>query len=137
MFGRLAGHAKVRAPRVLGAENRLNVHLLRNSFEYASKRDGAEVAKDLKPFTRPVEAAALDASRNSPANGGKREERYPVVIRFRENAWAEFVPFLRFDHQIRTIICTTNAIESINTRLRRALKTRGHFPFLQRCPDRR
>ena len=45
-----------------------------------------------------------------------------------ENAWAEFVPFLRFDQEIRKIICTTNAIESINARLRRAVNARGHFP---------
>jgi hypothetical protein len=41
---------------------------------------------------------------------------------------AEFVPFLRFDQEIRTIICTTNAIESINARIRRAVNARGHFP---------
>jgi transposase-like protein len=44
------------------------------------------------------------------------------------NAWAEFVPFLQFDQAIRTIICTTNAIESINARIRRAVNARGHFP---------
>src|SRR5208282_1509725 len=49
----------------------------------------------------------------------------------RVHACAEFVPFLRFDNEIRTIICTTNAIESINARLRRALKARGHFPTEQ------
>ena len=48
-----------------------------------------------------------------------------------ENAWAEFVPFLQFDTEIRTVICTTNAIESINARLRRAVNARGHFPTEQ------
>ena len=105
------------------------VHLLRNSFKYASKRDWAEVAKDIKPvYTAPSEAAALDALTEFSA---KWEKRYPAIIRLWENAWAEFVPFLQFDNEIRTIICTTNAIESINARLRRAVKARGHFPTEQ------
>jgi hypothetical protein len=45
-----------------------------------------------------------------------------------ENAWEEFTPFLRFDTEIRRIVCTTNAIESVNARIRRAVKARGHFP---------
>jgi putative transposase len=105
------------------------VHLLRNSFKYASKRDWAEVAKDIKPvYTAPSEAAALDALTEFSA---KWEKRYPAIIRLWENAWAEFVPFLQFDNEIRTVICTTNAIESINARLRRAVKARGHFPTEQ------
>jgi hypothetical protein len=59
---------------------------------------------------------------------GKREKRYPAIIRLWENAWAEFVPFLAFDREIRTVICATNAIESIDARLRRAVNARGHFP---------
>jgi putative transposase len=105
------------------------VHLLRNSFKYASERDWAEVAKDLKPvYTAVSETAALDAFAEFSA---KWEKRYPAVIRLWENAWAEFVPFLQFDNEIRTVICTTNAIESINARLRRAVKARGHFPTEQ------
>ena len=45
-----------------------------------------------------------------------------------ENAWEEFTPFLRFDTEIRRIVCTTNAIESVNARIRQAVKARGHFP---------
>jgi putative transposase len=105
------------------------VHLLRNSFKYASKKDWAEVAKDIKPvYTAVSEAAALDAFAEF---SGKWEKRYPAIIRLWENAWAEFVPFLRFDNEIRTVICTTNAIESINARLRRAVNARGHFPTEQ------
>ena len=44
---------------------------------------------------------------------------------------AEFVPFLRFDKEIRTVVCTTNSIESINARIRRAVNARGHFPTEQ------
>jgi putative transposase len=105
------------------------VHLLRNSFKYASKRDWSEIAKDLKPvYTAPSEAAALDSFAEFSA---KWERRYPAIIRLWENSWAEFVPFLQFDREIRTVICTTNAIESINARLRRAVRARGHFPTEQ------
>ena len=48
-----------------------------------------------------------------------------------ERAWAEFVPFLAFDTEIRRVICSTNAIESVNARIRRAVRARGHFPTEQ------
>ncbi|AEH07706.1 MULTISPECIES: IS256 family transposase [Protofrankia] len=102
------------------------VHLLRNSFRYASKKDWPALAKDLKPvYTAPTEAAALDRFTDFAATW---EKKYPAIIRLWENAWAEFVPFLRFDAEIRTVICTTNAIESLNARFRRSVKARGHFP---------
>jgi putative transposase len=102
------------------------VHLLRNSFRYASKRDWDAIAKGLRPvYTAASEAEALDRFAEF---SGKWEKRYPAIIRLWENAWAEFVPFLAFDREIRKVICTTNAIESINARLRRAVRARGHFP---------
>jgi putative transposase len=105
------------------------VHLLRNSFRYASKKDWTAIAKDLKPvYTAASEAAALDAFA---AFAQKWEKRYPAIIKLWENAWAEFVPFLAFDKEIRTVICTTNAIESLNSRIRRAVNARGHFPNAQ------
>src|SRR6202453_3932492 len=105
------------------------VHLLRNSFKYASKKDWGQIAKALKPvYNAASESEALDRFAEF---SGKWEKRYPAIIRLWENAWAEFVPFLRFDREIRTVICTTNAIESINARLRRAVNARGHFPTEQ------
>jgi len=102
------------------------IHLLRNSFKYASKRDWDAIAKGLKPvYTATSESEALDRFAEF---SGKWEKRYPAIIRLWENAWAEFVPFLQFDKEIRKIICTINAIESINARLRRAVRARGHFP---------
>jgi transposase-like protein len=102
------------------------VHLLRNSFRYASRKDYPAIAKELKPiYTAVSEAAALDAFAEF---SGKWENRYPAIIKLWENAWAEFVPFLQFDREIRTVICSTNAIESINARIRRAVNARGHFP---------
>lgn len=102
------------------------VHLLRNSFRYASKKDWAAIAKDLKPvYTAASESDALDRFAEF---SEKWEARYPAIVRLWTNAWAEFVPFLAFDKDIRTVICTTNAIESLNSRIRRAVNARGHFP---------
>jgi transposase-like protein len=105
------------------------VHLLRNSFRYASRRDWEAIAKALRPvYTAPSESAALDAFAGF---SGTWEAKYPAIVRLRESAWAEFVPFLRFDKEIRTLICTTNAIKSLNARFRRSVKARGHFPTEQ------
>jgi transposase-like protein len=102
------------------------VHLLRASFGYASRRDWSAIAHDLKPvYTAVSEQAALEAF---VAFTETWQQRYPAIIRLWENAWAEFVPFLQFDKEIRTVVCTTNAIESINARIRRAVNARGHFP---------
>jgi putative transposase len=102
------------------------VHLLRASFRYAGRRDWPGIARDLKPiYTAPTEAAALDRFAEF---SGRWEAKYPAIVKLWENAWAEFVPFLSFDNEIRTVIYTTNAIESVNARIRKAVKARGHFP---------
>nr|WP_239314154.1 IS256 family transposase [Plantactinospora mayteni] len=102
------------------------VHLLRNSFRYASRKDWAAIARDLKPvYTAATEQAALDRFTEFAAAW---ETKYPAIVRLWTNAWAELVPFLAFDTEIRSIICTTNAIESLNARFRRAVNARGHFP---------
>ena len=54
--------------------------------------------------------------------------RYPAAIRLWRNAWEEFIPFLDYDTEARKVICSTNAIESLNARYRRAIRVRGHFP---------
>jgi putative transposase len=102
------------------------IHLLRNSFRYASKRDWPAMARDLKPvYTAVTEAAALERFVEF---AGVWEAKYPAVVKLWESAWEEFIPFLAFDMEIRTVIYTTNAIESLNARFRRAVKARGHFP---------
>jgi transposase-like protein len=102
------------------------VHLLRNSFRYAGRQHWDAIAKALRPvYTAPTEAAAMDRFLEFCEAWG---ERYPAIVRLWENAWAEFVPFLGFDVEIRKVICSTNAIESVNARIRRAVKARGHFP---------
>jgi transposase-like protein len=102
------------------------VHLMRNSFRYASRQDWDAISRALKPVYQAatVEAAEERFLEFGEAWGGK----YPAIVRLWENAWAEFVPFLQFDREIRRIVCTTNAIESVNARIRKAVKARGHFP---------
>jgi putative transposase len=105
------------------------VHLLRNSFRYAGRQHYDAIAKALRPvYTAPTEAAAMERFLEFAEAWG---ERYPAIVRLWENAWAEFVPFLSFDVEIRRVIATTNAIESVNARIRRAVKARGHFPTEQ------
>jgi putative transposase len=102
------------------------VHLIRNSFRYAARQDWDKIAKALQPvYTAPTEAAAMERWLEfAEVWGGK----YPAIVRLWENAWAEFTPFLQFDPEIRKVVCSTNAIESVNARIRRAVKARGHFP---------
>jgi hypothetical protein len=102
------------------------VHLLRNSFRYASRQHWDAIATALKPvYTAATEAAARERFSEFTTEWGAR---YPAIVRLWDNAWAEFVPFLAFDPEIRRVICSTNAIESVNARIRRAVKARGHFP---------
>ncbi|TQS04162.1 IS256 family transposase [Microbispora hainanensis] len=102
------------------------VHLLRASFRYAARQHWDAIAKALRPvYTAPTEAAALERFMEFAEAWGSR---YPAIVKLWEDAWAEFVPFLNFDAEIRRVICSTNAIESVNARIRRAVKARGHFP---------
>ena len=102
------------------------IHLLRNSFSYASKRHWPEIAANLKPVYQA--ATAADAERAFEEFAEKWGKAYPAMIRLWQSAWAEFVPFLDYDLEIRKVLCSTNAIESLNARFRRAVRARGHFP---------
>jgi putative transposase len=105
------------------------IHLIRNTFRYASRRYWDEMSRDLRPvYTAPSEAAAKERWAEF---AGKWGTRYPAIVRLWDNAWSEFVPFLDYDVEIRRVICSTNAIESINARYRRAIRARGHFPTEQ------
>jgi putative transposase len=105
------------------------LHLIRNTFRYASRRDWEAIGRQLKPvYTAPTAAAASDRfTEFADAWGGQ----YPAVVRLWQSAWQEFIPFLDYDVEIRRIICSTNAIESLNARYRRAVRARGHFPTEQ------
>ena len=102
------------------------LHLIRNTFRYASRQDYDALARDLRPiYTAPnAEMAALRFEEFAATWGA----RYPAIIKLWRSAWEEFIPFLDYDVEIRKIICSTNAIESLNARYRRAVRARGHFP---------
>ncbi|MFD9820165.1 IS256 family transposase [Streptomyces violascens] len=102
------------------------VHLIRNGIRYVARQDWDKVAKDLRPVcTAPNEAAATERFLEFSDAWGKK---CPAVVKLWSDAWAEFVPFLSFDVEIRKVICSTNAIESVNARIRKAVRARGHFP---------
>jgi putative transposase len=102
------------------------LHLIRNTFRYASRSDWEELARDLRPvYTAPnAEMAAVRFEEFADKWG----TRYPAIIKLWRAAWEEFIPFLDYDVEIRKIICSTNAVESLNRRYRRAVRARGHFP---------
>ncbi len=105
------------------------IHLLRNTFRFASRKYWDAMAKDLRPvYTAANEAAALARFQEFDDQWG---QRYPAITRMWRSAWTEFVPFLDYDVEVRRVICTTNAIESLNARYRRAIRARGHFPTEQ------
>jgi len=105
------------------------VHLLRASFRYAARQDWDKIAKALKPvYTAPSEDAATTRFLEFAETWGKK---YPAIVRLWESSWPEFTPFLQFDAEIRRIVCTTNSIESVNARIRKAVRSRGHFPTEQ------
>ena len=102
------------------------IHLIRNTFRLASKRDWDALKRDVKAiYTAPSPAAARAALDELTERWGAR---YGAIVRLWENAWEEFIPFLDYDLEIRTVICSTNAIESLNARYRRSVRARGHFP---------
>lgn len=102
------------------------LHLIRNTFRFAARTDWDRLAKDLRPvYTAPNEQAAKERLVEFHAVWG---EKYPAIKGLWENAWAEFVPFLDYPTEIRRVIYSTNAIESLNARFRRATRARGHFP---------
>jgi putative transposase len=105
------------------------LHLVRNTFRYASKQYWYELARDLRlVYTASTEQAARERFDEFAEQWG---ERYPAIIRLWETAWAEFVPFLAYSPEIRKVIYSTNAIESVHARLRRSVRARGHFPTEQ------
>ena len=102
------------------------IHLLRNTFRFASRKYWDQIAHDLRPvYTAASEAEALARFEEFEEKWGTP---YPAISKLWRNAWSEFVPFLDYDVEIRRVICSTNAIESLNARYRRAIRARGHFP---------
>ena len=103
------------------------VHLIRNSLDYASWKDRKMLAAALRPIYAAVSAEAAAAALEVFADG-EWGRKFPTVVGAWRRAWAQVVPFFAFPPEIRRVIYTTNAIESVNARLRKIIKTRGHFP---------
>ncbi len=105
------------------------IHLIRNTFRLSSRKDWDALKHDVKPIYTAVNAEAARAALEELTE--KWGNKYGAIIRLWNNAWEEFIPFLDYDVEIRTVLCSTNAIESLNARYRRAVKARGHFPTEQ------
>jgi transposase-like protein len=105
------------------------VHLVRNSLRYASKKHWSTITRQMRAiYTAPTVPAAEEAFERF---AEEWRDVYPAMIGAWERAWDEFVPFLEFPAELRRIVYTTNSIESLNARFRRAIRHRGHFPTEQ------
>jgi putative transposase len=102
------------------------VHLIRHSLKYVPRREREQVARDLKPIYTAVDADAAQAALER--FDDKWGARFPVITQAWLNAWEYVTPFLAFPPELRRVVYTTNAIEALNRQLRKAIKTKGHFP---------
>ena len=102
------------------------IHLIRATLRYASRKYRDQLARDLKGiYAAPTEEAAWSAFEELEEKWGKP---YPAIPKLWRAAWQEFIPFLAYDVEIRRVLFSTNAIESLNVRYRRAAKAPGHCP---------
>jgi putative transposase len=103
------------------------VHLLRHSLDFVAYKDRKAVAAALKDIYRAIDAAAGEAALAA-FDTGPWGRRYPAIGQSWRRAWSEVIPFYAFPSDVRRILYTTNAIEALNAKLRRAVRARGHFP---------
>ena len=103
------------------------VHLIRHSLAFVSYKDRRAVAATLKQIYRAKDADAGKTALEDFSNG-QWGKKYPAIAQSWRRNWSEVIPFFAFPDEVRRIIYTTNAIESLNAKLRRAVRTRGHFP---------
>ena len=103
------------------------VHLIRNSLDYAGWKDRKALAQALKPIYTAVNVERAEAELAA-FEAGPWGQKFPTVAASWRRAWSRVIPFFAFPPEVRRVIYTTNAIESVNARLRKIIKTRGHFP---------
>jgi putative transposase len=102
------------------------VHLIRHSLTYVPRRQYDQVVKDLKPIYTAIDAdAAMLALETFEEKWGAQ---LPVIGQAWRSSWEHVIPFMAFEPEVRRVIYTTNAIEALNRQLRKAVKTKGHFP---------
>ena len=103
------------------------VHLIRNSLDYASWKERKALAAEIKPIYTAANAEAAEAALLE-FEANPWGQRFPTVVAAWRRAWDRVIPFFAFPPDVRRIIYTTNAIESVHARLRKIIKSRGHFP---------
>ena len=103
------------------------VHLLRHSLDFVSWKERKQLAAALRVIYTAASAEAAAAALEVFASG-PWGQRFPTVVASWRRAWTHVIPFFAFPPEVRRVIYTTNALESVNARLRKILKTRGHFP---------
>lgn len=103
------------------------VHLIRNSMSFASWKDRKSIASALRSVYR-AENAEAGLTALEAFEAGHWGQKYPAIAQSWRRHWDQVIPFFAFSEAIRRIIYTTNAIEALNSKLRRAVRTRGHFP---------
>ena len=103
------------------------VHLIRYSMQFASWKERKALAKALRPI---YAAASAEAAEQALAEfeAGPWGEKYPAVAASWHRRWSEVIPFFAFSPDVRKIIYTTNAIESLHSQVRKAIRNKGHFP---------
>ena len=102
------------------------VHLIRASLRYVNYRDRKKVASALRPiYTAPNADAALDELERFDSEWGAR---YPMTVQAWRASWEHIIPFLALPDELRRAVYTTNTIEALHRQIRKAIKTRGHFP---------
>lgn len=102
------------------------VHQIRNSMRYVTYQERKRVAQDLKPIYRAVNAEAAEAALEDFEE--KWSGKYPMIAESWRARWENITPFLAFPAELRKAVYTTNSIENLNRQIRKAIKTRGHFP---------
>ena len=105
------------------------VHLVRSALRYTSKKHWGQVCRELREIYTAPTLAAAEARFAEFAETW--QAKYPAMIATWESAWGEFVPFLDFPIELRRLVYTTNSIESLNARFRKAARHRTHFPTEQ------
>ena len=103
------------------------VHLIRKSLDFASWKDRLALAAAIEPIYTAVSGEVADCELNA-FEAGPWGQKFPTVTGDWRRACDSVIPFFAFPPEVRRVIYTTNAIESVNARLRKIINTRGHFP---------
>lgn len=103
------------------------VHLIRYSMHFASWKERRLIGAALKPIYQ-AESAAIARERLEDFDRGPWGRKYPAIAQSWRRNWEQVIPFFAFAPEVRTILYTTNAIESLNAQVRKAVRVRGHFP---------